>query len=778
MKNPFSIRSDMGIRKRILLLILLAFLPLLLLQGFTYYMWFEERKEAEMQSNLELARTVAKTFDTFVRNVFATQLAIGNAATSTPAPSTSSLRRILVQAGNENMAFREFAWISREGEVLVSGNPASEKKDLSGFEFYKTISDGRRWVVGDTYASPETGDTFFSISRGIRDETGTLLGIVSAVISADRLDDVMAVERARDAGINLIDSKGMHAYCYPATTYSTEQRNWVRAFPVLRDVLNGKEVVTTVVSERTGKNRVIGFVPIASVGWIAAAGRAEDDLIRAVTSNILPHAMMIFVVTLAALGAALAFSRPISTSIVRLRNRATALGRGETQYLDGTSGPGELKDLTDAFNEMAEKVRVREAELMQKEAELEQRVRNRTEELQKAYESLMEETKEREHLERRLRQGQKMEALGTMAGGIAHDFNNMLAAIIGFTELTLDNIPEESPDRQQLRQVLRASMRGRDLVKQMLTFSRKSEQERTRFKLSSAIDETAKLLRASIPSTIDMRIEVKSESAMVFADAVGIQQVVMNLCNNAADAMREKGGVIAIEVMDFIAGPGEVPELLPGPYLRLSVSDTGTGISADVIDRIFDPFFTTKEINEGTGLGLSVVHGIVKSYQGAITVESTPGKGSAFRIYLPAVHAITPEDGEAEAPLPGGKEKILFVDDEEVLVEMASSMIQRFGYTVTGAKSSSEALRFFKEDPNRFDLIITDQTMPGMTGLQLSKELKQIRNDIPIILTTGFSRLVTAESIKAAGISAFIMKPLSREELARTIRETLDHKTP
>lgn len=409
-------------------------------------------------------------------------------------------------------------------------------------------------------------------------------------------------------------------------------------------------------------------------------------------------------------------------------------------------------------------------------ADTSRKLKQANEELSQAYERLRKETEEREQLEKQLRHGQKMEALGLMAGGIAHDFNNILAAMIGFTELTIDHLPEGGSARRNLRHVLDAGLRGRDLVRQMLVFSRRDEQERRPVALTDAIKDAEKLLRASIPSTIETRIDIKSESA-VLADPVGVQQVLINICNNARDAMLETGGVLQIEVDDVvIEGRDNLPNLGPGAHVRLRVTDTGSGISPDVIDRIFDPFFTTKGIGHGTGLGLSVVHGIVESYGGAITVESEPGKGSTFSVYLPKASQDGVEDREVEVPLPRGRERVLFVDDEELLVEMAVNMMKDLGYDAVGSTSGSEAFERLSEHPNEFDLLITNQTMPGVTGLQLARDIKTIRDTIPIILTTGFSHLVTPESLKAAGIAAFVMKPLVKKELARTIREVLDAK--
>jgi signal transduction histidine kinase len=418
-----------------------------------------------------------------------------------------------------------------------------------------------------------------------------------------------------------------------------------------------------------------------------------------------------------------------------------------------------------------------EEELRKAHDQLERRVEERTEELLTAYERLKEETSEREQAEHQLRQSQKLEALGTLAGGIAHDFNNILAVIIGFTELAQDHQPDESQEARHLKKVLEASVRGRDLVKQMLTFSRKSDQEKKPLRLSSIVKETVKLLRASVPTTIDIRTNVKSESGVILGDAVQIQQVLMNLATNAAHAMQDKGGILYIELSDFSAGRsnGSIAAIEPGPYMKLTVRDTGVGIPAGIKERIFDPFFTTKRVGKGTGLGLAVVMGIVKQSGGHITVESEPGGGSTFSVYFPMDTAgIEVVAAAGEEAIPTGSARILLVDDEEALLETGEKLLAKLGYEVTSRQSSETALADIKEDPSGFDLVITDQTMPEMTGVELAKRILELRPDLPVILCTGFSHLVDADSAKAAGIANFVMKPLTTREIAKTIRDVLD----
>jgi PAS domain S-box-containing protein len=382
-------------------------------------------------------------------------------------------------------------------------------------------------------------------------------------------------------------------------------------------------------------------------------------------------------------------------------------------------------------------------------------------------------------LDAELRQAQKMQAIGTLAGGIAHDFNNILAAMIGFTELALDDLEENSRAKMHLEHVRTAGYRGRDLVKQILTFSRQGEQEKKPVQVVPIVREVLKLMRALLPSTVEIRPRVETEEGVILADPAQIHQLLINLCTNAGQAMKVGKGVLEVRVSDFIlSDPADAPypDMEPGPYLKLSVSDTGAGIDGLTKDRIFEPFFTTRE-SGGAGMGLSVVYGIVKSHQGAITVSSAPGKGSTFAVYFRKLKdgqaSIAEEHAKPAAQPVRGKRRILFVDDEEALVEVGKQMLERLGYEVVAEKDSVRALKQFQRDPGKFDLVITDQTMPNMTGIELAKRMMSIKKDIPIILCTGFSEVISSESAKAMGIREFVMKPIIKNEMAETIRRVI-----
>ncbi len=411
--------------------------------------------------------------------------------------------------------------------------------------------------------------------------------------------------------------------------------------------------------------------------------------------------------------------------------------------------------------------------------ELELRVRERTAELEKAYDLLTKETAEREQAEQQLRRGQKLEALGTLAGGIAHDFNNVLTGVIGFAEMVLERLTPGSKEHRRLELALKGAYRGRDLVKQILAFSRKGEQERKPLALARTVDEALALLRPALPSTIEIVWKSPMEGCRVLADPVQMQQVIMNLCTNAAHAMREEGGVLEIAISEVLVtpeGPPPFPEMEPGEYVVLEVGDTGCGMSPDTLEQIFDPFFTTKKEGEGTGLGLSVTYGIVRSHGGHIAVESEPGKGTRFDVYLPKLtEAGAIEDVRAPSSM-GGNERILLVDDEDLLVELNGERLKDLGYDVVSTTASIEALRIFQEEPDRFDLVLLDQTMPNLTGVDLAAKLLARRPDIPIILCTGRADSVSLEALRQAGIRDLLLKPFNKQELAGAVRRVLDAK--
>jgi signal transduction histidine kinase/ActR/RegA family two-component response regulator len=406
--------------------------------------------------------------------------------------------------------------------------------------------------------------------------------------------------------------------------------------------------------------------------------------------------------------------------------------------------------------------------LRQQNFNLERKVEERTQALQES--------------ERQMQQVIKLQAIGTLAGGIAHDFNNILFPIIGYTELALDDVPKESQTHNSLEEVLKAANRAKELVQQILTFSRQNGRERKPTRVSDILREALKLLRASIPTTIDIASVIAESEPSVMGDPTQIHQIIMNLCTNAYHAMQETGGRLEITLEPVEIGYEEAVRRIGiqmGPHLHLIVKDEGVGMDASVMDRIFEPYYTTKEPGKGTGLGLSVIHGIVKNHGGFITVESVPGRGSTFHVYLPAIGEVV-EEGAGDVLLSGaaGQERILLVDDEESIVSMETQMLERLGYRVTACAGSAEAFSTFSADPDRFDLVITDMTMPHMTGETLARRLLELRPELPVILCTGYSEMISEEKAMSMGIRKFVLKPVVMSELTAAIRSALESCPP
>jgi len=382
-------------------------------------------------------------------------------------------------------------------------------------------------------------------------------------------------------------------------------------------------------------------------------------------------------------------------------------------------------------------------------------------------------------MEERLAQSQKMESIGTLAGGIAHDFNNILFPVIGHTELLMDDFPDAGSTRESLNAIYSGALRARDLVQQILAFARQEKSELRLMKMQPIIKEAIKLIRSTIPTSISITQNLQPDCGPVTADPTQIHQIVMNLATNAYHAMEESGGELTVSLKEIELGEYDLmsPDMSPGLYARLTIGDTGVGMNKDVMNRIFDPYFTTKEKGKGTGMGLSVVHGIVKGMKGEIQVYSEPDKGTEFRIYLPIVKSASEsQESKTDEAVLGGCERILLVDDEQVIITMERLVLERLGYHITSRTSSIEALEAFKADPDKFDLVITDMSMPKMPGDKLAAELIKIRPDIPILICTGFSETLTEERIKSIGIKGLLMKPMTIKDLAPMLRDALDKK--
>lgn len=501
---------------------------------------------------------------------------------------------------------------------------------------------------------------------------------------------------------------------------------WLFTFSVMTGVLLGLKPAAIAT--------LVNAVTIGALGYLMANGRLEWEtrLLHPVALWFVIGANFIFLNTIAAISIAV-------------------LGRGLEQTL-----AKERKALAELEAERRQLIAINQ----RLETEMAERRRAQA---------------EKERLEKQLQVAQKMEAMGTLAGGIAHDFNNILAAILGYVELSLVDLKPGDEIYENLESLRAAAERARDLVRQILTFSRRGEKALTPFRLADVAKEAVRHFAAGAPPSIQTIQRLDAVGA-ILGDPSQIHQVVLNLCANGAHAMGEAGGRLEVELKAASkeVGGGETTELPPGDYLCLSIRDSGHGIPDDIMERIFDPFFTTKPAGKGTGMGLAVVHGIVQSHGGAMTVESQTGRGSTFTVWLPVLEGDPGDLEERRDPLPTGTEAVLFVDDEVTVEEVASRMLERLGYAVTTRSNGADALELFNRRPDAFDLVITDMTMPKMTGEALAHEILSRRPDMPIIITTGFSERLNEAAIRKIGIRRMIMKPLNFKDFARAVREVLD----
>jgi len=497
--------------------------------------------------------------------------------------------------------------------------------------------------------------------------------------------------------------------------------------------------------ENEGKIYNVMFSPFSDRQWPWLIGvyLPEDDYLGEIKANRMFNIFVTIAISIMTTFIALIMARGIIKPIADLEHESRAIRNHEFDSLNEVNSIyKEIQETADSFACMKE--------------------------------SLISYEQEKAKLEKQVRHSQKMEAIGTLAGGVAHDFNNILYPILGYTEMALDEISEGSTARESLNEILTAAQRARKLVEQILTFSRLDHQGRIPLKIHGAVKEALNLLRATLPATIEVVQRIDENCGPVLADPTQIQQVVMNLCTNAFHAMQDHGGTLTVGLEEIQIASEDLPGSQdPVTYVKLTVADTGYGMSKDVLERIFEPYFTTKKVGEGTGMGLAVVHGIIKGYDGDIQVYSEPGNGTTFNVYLPRIYKDVKTDGRVPVKIEKGDERILLVDDEDQIARMLEQMLASLGYRVRAVSDPMEALEIFENTPQAFDLVITDMTMPKITGDLLSRELMKIRPEIPVILCTGFSKLIDEDRAKEIGIRRLIMKPVIKSEIAGAIRAVL-----
>ncbi|MFA5181179.1 MAG: cache domain-containing protein [Syntrophales bacterium] len=698
------------------------------------------------------------------------------------------------------------------------GNVRSEALDkrrigikLRERDYFRSARAGKA-NIGTPVESKASGQPIIGICAPILGGNGEFIGAALAVVKIDFLIDQISSIKVGETGYPfVVDARGI-VIAHPNREFilKTNMNKEEGLEEISREMLRQQ----TGAEEYTfrGKKKVAGFAPIAMTGWSVGVTQDKDEIMALAYSNrnfVLIISGVFLGITILAV---FSFSRSISTPI---QKTLSTLNKAVEQAAEAFVIIGLDRKVRYVNPAMARIVDQQPQELIDREPFLDNERQVAKEEIWSTVEGgniwagclrgkrknganfVMETTitpvrdemgglscfleigrdiTSELRMEAQMRQGQKMEAIGTLAGGIAHDFNNILGAIFGYTELTILSLDNRVRSIGFLEEILKAAGRARDLINQIMTFSRSSEQEHRPIVPKYIIKEALKLLRASLPATIEIREEIRSDSSVV-GDPTQMHQIIMNLCANAGHSMRGKDGILSITLDDvdldenFSRLHGDIK---PGRYLCLSVADSGCGISPEIKERIFDPFFTTKPQGEGTGLGLSLVHGIVKNLNGTITVYSEIGKGSVFTVYMPVIRTEADYgDGPDWEELQGGSERLLLVDDEDMLVEVGKVMLENMGYKVQGFSSSLSAWEAFCRDPDGFDAVITDYTMPHLTGYELAKRLREIRKDIPIIMCSGYMDGSIEEKAKDASITELIKKPFTGRDMARVLRKTL-----
>jgi len=742
------------------LVIIFAFICLFY---FSMTLYFEKNAGEHLEEKVtHVAQTIDRHMLARVRDL--------NVLSNNPLFHTSTINSISDYLSNivsEYPFYDELFFVNKEGIIISSSNRLMVGKNILDLEpdiiqeFHKAING----EVSDVYISDiskvsqkelEQGDLLdIELLSGIVDETGSKLGVLVGFVNLKFITDLVfhleehTVGReyaylVNDPGEVIITRDNTVKLLAPHPDLQIEN---------LQQKLEGDEYGYLIYESSKEIKVISGYADLAEYGtdrvgdWSLLVVIPYKDVMAPVYRMMLQSFYVFLVLLAGIIILVILLSRNLSNPIILLKDAVEEVGKGNLTKVEIRT-KDEIGELSTAFNTMSER--------------------------------LDQSTTEKKELKKKLQQSQKMEAIGTLAGGIAHDFNNILTAIFGNVELAKIKADKSNPLNEHISSIGKSAIRAKDLVDQILTFSRKTEKEKYPLRVELVLEEAIKLLRSSIPTTIEITKDINSQGT-VLADPTQLHQVIMNLCTNAYHAMREKGGLLGVSLKEVAITSDDIAmglELNPGKYLQLEVSDTGCGMNQETKDKIFDPYFTTKEHGGGTGLGLAVVHGIVKGHNGHITVYSEPSQGTTFHVYLPLSEedAITVKIISETEHLAGGSEHIMFVDDEEKNASVAKEILSKQGYQVDIFTNGVQAWQEFQKQPDGYDLVITDMTMPFMDGAELAQKILEIRPSLPIILCTGYSEMINREKSLAMGISEYLQKPMAMSMLAKSVRQTLDKR--